>query len=161
MEDKKLDCIEEEVKEVELDSAEKLEEAQPEIAEGAVEEAQPETAEEAAEEAQPEAIEEAAEEAQPETAEEAAEEAQPEAIEEAVEEAQPEAAEEAIEDVQRDYTGEVVKEIQIDQDFADEQAKKRRMREIWDKVTTGIFIALLASPVMILLYIFLWFISVS
>ena len=56
---------------------------------------------------------------------------------------------------------EEVAEIVIDQEFADEQAEKRRRREIWDKITTGIFIALLASPVIILLYIFLWFISVS
>ncbi|MBQ7390334.1 MAG: hypothetical protein IJW02_04420 [Clostridia bacterium] len=60
-----------------------------------------------------------------------------------------------------DYTGEEVKEIQIDQAFAEEQAKKKRIREIWDKVTTGLFIALLASPLAILLYIFLWFINVS
>lgn len=60
-----------------------------------------------------------------------------------------------------DYTGEEVKEIEIDQEFAEEQAKKKRIREIWDKVTTGLFIALLASPLAILLYIFLWFISVS
>jgi hypothetical protein len=66
-----------------------------------------------------------------------------------------------MEEKQLDYTGEEVKEIQIDQAFADEQAKKRRVREIWDKVTTGLFIALLASPVLILLYIFLWFVSVS
>ena len=66
-----------------------------------------------------------------------------------------------MEEKQLDYTGEEVKEIQIDQAFAEEQAKKRRMREIWDKVTTGLFIALLASPIAILLYIFLWFISVS
>ena len=62
------------------------------------------------------------------------------------------------------YTDNIVEEvpeIQIDQAFADEQAEKRRRREIWDKITTGIFIALLASPVAILLYIFLWFISVS
>ena len=60
-----------------------------------------------------------------------------------------------------DYTGAEVKEIQIDQEFADEQAKKKRVKEIWDKVTTGLFIALLASPFVILLYIFLWFVSVS
>ncbi len=66
-----------------------------------------------------------------------------------------------MEEKQLDYTGEEVKEIQIDQAFAEEQAKKKRMREIWDKVTTGLFIALLASPIAILLYIFLWFISVS
>ena len=66
-----------------------------------------------------------------------------------------------MEEKQLDYTGEEVKEIQIDQAFAEEQAKKKRVREIWDKVTTGLFIALLASPVLILLYIFLWFMSVS
>ena len=62
---------------------------------------------------------------------------------------------------QLDYTGAEVQEIQIDQAFAEEQARKRRIREIWDKVTTGLFIALLASPILILLYIFLWFVSVS
>ena len=66
-----------------------------------------------------------------------------------------------MEDKNLDYTGEEVKEIQIDQAFAEEQAKKKRIREIWDKVTTGLFIALLASPLAILLYIFLWFINVS
>ena len=66
-----------------------------------------------------------------------------------------------MEEKQLDYTGEEVKEIQIDQAFAEEQAKKKRVREIWDKVTTGLFIALLASPVVILLYIFLWFLNVS
>ena len=66
-----------------------------------------------------------------------------------------------MEEKQLDYTGEEVKEIQIDQAFAEEQAKKKRVREIWDKVTTGLFIALLASPVAILLYIFLWFLTVS
>lgn len=55
---------------------------------------------------------------------------------------------------------EEVAEIVIDQDFADEQAEKRRKREIWDKITTGLFIALLASPILILLYIFIWFASV-
>ena len=60
-----------------------------------------------------------------------------------------------------DYTGAEVKEIQIDQEFAEEQARKKRAKEIWDKVTTGLFIALLASPIVILLYIFLWFVSVS
>ena len=62
---------------------------------------------------------------------------------------------------QLDYTGAEVQEIHIDEAFAEEQAKKKRVREIWDKVTTGLFIALLASPIAILLYIFLWFVSVS
>ena len=66
-----------------------------------------------------------------------------------------------MEEKQLDYTGVEVKEIEIDQAFAEEQAKKRRIRDILDKVTTGLFIALLASPVLILLYIFLWFVSVS
>lgn len=56
-----------------------------------------------------------------------------------------------------DYTGAEVKEIVIDQEFADEQARKKRVKEIWDKVTTGLFILLLASPILILTYIFLWF----
>lgn len=56
---------------------------------------------------------------------------------------------------------EEVEEIQVDQQFAEEQAAKRKRLEIWDKITTGLFIALLASPFAILLYIFLWFASVS
>ena len=36
---------------------------------------------------------------------------------------------------------------------------QRRRNEIWDKVTTGILIALLCSPVAILLYLFIWFIQ--
>ena len=60
-----------------------------------------------------------------------------------------------------DYTGAEVKEIQIDQEFAEEQARKRRVKQIWDKVTTGLFIALLASPLAILLYIFLWFFATN
>lgn len=35
---------------------------------------------------------------------------------------------------------------------------QRRRKEIFDKITTGILILLLASPVAILTYIFLWFI---
>ena len=60
-----------------------------------------------------------------------------------------------------DYTGAEVQEIVIDQEFAEEQARKKRVKEILDKITTGLFIALLASPFAILLYIFLWFVSVS
>ena len=36
--------------------------------------------------------------------------------------------------------------------------KQRRRKEIFDKITTGILIALLCSPVVIVVYIFLWFI---
>lgn len=40
----------------------------------------------------------------------------------------------------------------------EELEKKRKRNAIWDKITTGILIALMASPVAILAYIFLWFI---
>lgn len=50
-------------------------------------------------------------------------------------------------------------------EFDSERDKKlfveKKKREILDKVTTVIFIILLSSPVLILLYIFLWFIRVS
>ena len=35
--------------------------------------------------------------------------------------------------------------------------QQRRRKEIWDKITTGIFIFLLSSPILIVTYIFLWF----
>ena len=41
----------------------------------------------------------------------------------------------------------------------EELAKKKKYKEIWDKVTTGILIALMASPLLILGYIFLWFLT--
>ena len=37
--------------------------------------------------------------------------------------------------------------------------EQRRRQEIFDKITTGILIALLCSPLAILLYIFIWFIQ--
>jgi len=44
--------------------------------------------------------------------------------------------------------------------LTDEQlAKKKKWNEIWDKVTTGILIALMASPLLILGYIFMWFLN--
>ena len=38
-----------------------------------------------------------------------------------------------------------------------ERAKKAKVAAFWDKVTTGILIFLMASPFMILTYIFIWF----
>ena len=38
-------------------------------------------------------------------------------------------------------------------------AKKKKWRAIWDKVTTGILIFLMASPLLILGYIFMWFLN--
>ncbi len=36
------------------------------------------------------------------------------------------------------------------------KAKKAKRAAIWDKITTGILILLMASPVLILSYIFIW-----
>ena len=38
-----------------------------------------------------------------------------------------------------------------------EKTKDVKWKEVWDKVTTGILIFLMASPILILGYIFLWF----
>ncbi|MBQ8302649.1 MAG: hypothetical protein IJX97_03765 [Clostridia bacterium] len=43
--------------------------------------------------------------------------------------------------------------------FELEQEKKKKRAEIWDKVTTGLLIAVIASPVVVLLYIIIWFIT--
>ena len=37
------------------------------------------------------------------------------------------------------------------------KAKKKKWLAVWDKFTTGILIFLMATPILILLYIFLWF----
>lgn len=37
-------------------------------------------------------------------------------------------------------------------------AEQRRRKEIFEKITDGILIALLVSPILVVLYIFLWFI---
>jgi hypothetical protein len=43
--------------------------------------------------------------------------------------------------------------------LTDEQlAKKKKWAAVFDKITTGILILLMASPVAILAYIFLWFV---
>ena len=43
--------------------------------------------------------------------------------------------------------------------LTDEQiAKKKKWSAFWDKITTGLLIFLMATPVLILAYIFLWFI---
>ena len=44
--------------------------------------------------------------------------------------------------------------------LTDEQlAKKKKWQRIWDKVTTGILIFLMTSPLLILAYIFIWFMN--
>lgn len=40
------------------------------------------------------------------------------------------------------------------------KAKKAKLLAIWDKVTTGILILLMVSPILILAYIFIWFATV-
>lgn len=42
--------------------------------------------------------------------------------------------------------------------FWNEKTKNVKWKEVWDKVTTGILIFLMASPLLILGYILLWFI---
>ena len=41
----------------------------------------------------------------------------------------------------------------------EERARKKRMQEIWDKVTTGLLIFLMCTPVLVLAYIFIWFLT--
>ena len=39
----------------------------------------------------------------------------------------------------------------------EEIAKKKKVAAVFDKITTGILIFLMASPILILAYIFIWF----
>ena len=44
--------------------------------------------------------------------------------------------------------------------LTDEQLeKKKKINAVWDKITTGILIFLMASPFLILGYIFMWFMN--
>lgn len=44
--------------------------------------------------------------------------------------------------------------------LTDEQlAKKKKVEAFWDKITTGILILLMVSPIFILGYIVLWFLN--
>lgn len=43
-------------------------------------------------------------------------------------------------------------------EFLKEKTKNIKWKEVLDKVTTGLLIVLLASPILILAYIFLWFV---
>lgn len=52
----------------------------------------------------------------------------------------------------------VAEEVKDDDYLSGLTAAQKKRREIFDHITTGILIFLLASPVLILLYIFLWFI---
>lgn len=47
-------------------------------------------------------------------------------------------------------------ELQISDE---ELAKKKKRAEIFDKITTGLLIVLMASPILVLIYIFSWFMS--
>ena len=42
-------------------------------------------------------------------------------------------------------------------DFFKEKTKNVKWKEVWDKITTGLLILLIASPILVLAYIFLWF----
>ena len=55
-------------------------------------------------------------------------------------------------------------EEKIENDFTEYEISgltpaQRRRNEIFDKITTGILILLMASPVLILAYIFIWFLT--
>ena len=41
----------------------------------------------------------------------------------------------------------------------EERAKKKKIAEVWDKITTGLLIFLMSSPILILAYIFIWFLT--
>ena len=41
----------------------------------------------------------------------------------------------------------------------EERARKKKIKEVWDKITTGLLIVLMASPILILAYIFIWFLT--
>ena len=43
--------------------------------------------------------------------------------------------------------------------WEEQMNKKRKWRAFWDKITTGLLILLMASPVAILGYIFWWFLN--
>lgn len=43
-------------------------------------------------------------------------------------------------------------------EFFKEKTKNVKWKEVWDKFTTGLLIFLIFSPLLILIYIFLWFI---
>ena len=42
---------------------------------------------------------------------------------------------------------------------AAEKARKAKIAAIWDKVTTGLLIFLMCTPVLVLAYIFIWFLT--
>ncbi len=42
--------------------------------------------------------------------------------------------------------------------FVKEKTKNVKWKVVWDKITTGFLIFLMASPILILTYILLWFI---
>ena len=72
--------------------------------------------------------------------------------------------EEKVEEI--DKAAEEVTEVAAEKQFSEDEyfemtgltAAQRKRREIFDKITTGILIALMASPIFILAYIFLWFV---
>lgn len=43
--------------------------------------------------------------------------------------------------------------------FCKEKTKNVKWKVVWDKVTTGLLILLMASPIIILTYILVWFIT--
>lgn len=160
IENKEADAAVEEVKET---VAEEIVEAPAE--EVAAEEAPVEEApleEVAAEEATEEASEEAPVEEAP------LEEAKEEVVEEAPVEEEKPVEEEAAEEIEESKTLVVAPEATITEEELKEasffttfmeKAKKVNWKKVWDKVSTGLLILIMAAPVLILAYIFYWFLT--
>lgn len=155
IENKEADAAVEEVKET---AAEEIVEAPAEDV--AAEEAPVE--EVAAEEATEEATEEAPVEEAP------LEEAKEEVVEEAPVEEEKPAEEEPAEEVEESKTLVVAPEATITEEELKEasffttfmeKAKKVNWKKVWDKVSTGLLILIMAAPVLILAYIFYWFLT--
>ena len=51
---------------------------------------------------------------------------------------------------------EVIKEPTLTEEDI-KRAKKKKWLAVWDKITTGLLVFLMTSPILILVYIFLWF----
>ena len=87
--------------------------------------------------------------------------AEPEAVAAAVEVTAVEepASEEAEAVAEAEPIAEKTEEQLLREAEEEEKARKAKIRAIWDKVTTGLLIALMASPLLMLLYIFIWFMA--
>lgn len=64
--------------------------------------------------------------------------------------------------IETNETVEQVAPIEVSEEtrmLDEKHAKKKKLLAIWDKVTTGLLILFMASPLLIVGYILLWFLS--